>query len=396
MISFEEARSIIFDNLPQRKVEKLPLEHALGRIIAEPVYCRSDSPPFDQSAMDGYAIRYSPGLEERLLEVTGSIPAGKRSLRRSGRYEAVRIFTGAPLPPGTDTVVMQEKVELSGNKIRIMQSGLSRGDNVRRKGSHVPKGKMVFDRGDKLTAGGVGLLASLGISKVAVYRHPALAVVVTGDELTPPGRRLKAGRIYESNSYALSAALISSGLKSEIFTYQSRDKDSELISTLSEALKKSSIMIVTGGVSVGDFDLVKPALQKLGAKILFHKVKQKPGKPFLVARKGAKLIFGLPGNPASVMSCYYAYIATALDRITGSGSIVERQLPAGEEIKVKNGLTLMLKASVKEGQVHLLNDQESYKLNSFATANALAIIGSEVPVVRKGDLVRVLQFLPSY
>lgn len=396
MISFEEARAIILSNLPAPVVVQVPLENALHRTLAEPVFCPADSPPFDQSAMDGYAIRYSPGLENTELNISGRIPAGKISSLRMGKHEAVRIFTGAPLPPGADTVVMQEKVELSGGVIKILDSGLSKGANVRKKGSHVREGRSVMDKGSKITAGAIGLLASLGISRVMVYRHPSVSVIVTGDELIRPGRKLKDGCIYESNSFALIAALRSSGLDSEIHSFRSKDDESDLRNTITKALRKSEILIITGGVSVGELDLVKPVLEKIKSRIIFHKVKQKPGKPFLFASKGGKLIFGLPGNPASVLSCFYAYVATALDRITGSHGVLERELPSEEIIQARPGLTLLLKARVQDGKVHLLSDQESYKLNSFATANALAVIRPGRHVEKKGNPVIVLQFLPSF
>ena len=396
MISFEEAREMIFSYLPERRIESVSLDKALNRTLAEPVFCPADAPPFDQSAMDGYAIRYTGGRGNTEFKIVGSIPAGKISLRRLGKHEAIRIFTGAPLPTGSDTVVMQEKVELLEGKIRIQPSGLVKGSNVRKKGSHVPEGKMVLESGSKITAGGIGLLASLGIDKVKVYRHPIVSVIITGDELTRPGIKLKPGCIYESNSYALTAALCSSGLTSKIHMYRARDNKAVLKSTISEALLNCEILIITGGVSVGDFDLVKPTLEELKAEVVFHKVKQKPGKPFLFAHKGRKLIFGLPGNPASVLSCYFAYIAPALDRITGSAVITEKLMCSENFIEPRLGLTLLLKARTEDGRVHLLNDQESYKLNSFASANALAVIDPGQPVVQKGHKIKVLQFLPAY
>jgi len=212
-------------------------------------------------------------------------------------------------------------VELMADKIRIQPTGLVKGANVRKRGSHVSKGSMVMDAGSIITAGGIRLLASLSISKVRVYRHPVVSVLVTGDELIRPGRKLKPGCIYESNSFALTGALRSSGLVSEIHMHRAGDDEADLKEKISKALRGSDMLIITGGVSVGEFDLVKPALLKLKAEILFHKVKQKPGKPFLFARKGRNTIFGLPGNPASVLSCYYAYIAPALDRICGLSAI---------------------------------------------------------------------------
>ena len=373
--------------MPSR-TEDVDLLAAIGMVLSADVYSPIDTPPFDQSAVDGYAFSFSKWDKKNPLKIEGEIPAGHVSHEKIKAHQAVRIFTGAPVPSGMDTVVMQEKVEIDGKEMHVKDPLLVGGSNVRLKGSQTKAGILALPKGHLLTPASISFLASLGIAIVQVYELPRVRIIVTGKELVHSGAILKEGMIYESNSAGLTAALKILGITP--LSVEVIDDDERAIMRAINRTIDADILILTGGASVGDYDFVPSALEKCGVQKVFHKVKQKPGKPLYFGVENQSLIFGLPGNPAAVLSCFYQYIRPVIQRFAGKPDSLYFTLPLATAYKKKPGLTHFLKGKVEEGKVLILESQESYMMNSFAHANCLIELEEEREVFEAGELVKVL------
>jgi molybdopterin molybdotransferase len=391
MINVTEAKQLINENCSVLKIQTLPLLEANGSILAEPIYAIMDTPPFDQSAMDGYAFSYQNWDKKSNLTVIGEIQTGNYSTKTVQSNEAVRIYTGAPIPPGTDTVVMQEKISRDGNTIQILDTFLVQGANVRPQGSQTKKGELALQEKQLLTPVAISFLAGIGINKVNVFSKPTISIIVTGKELAAANDEISEGKIFESNSIGLIAALQQLGIN-PVSVEVVDDVEEEIERAIANQLT-SDILILTGGVSVGDYDLVPAALEKCGVQKIFHKIKQKPGKPFYFGRHNQTLVFALPGNPAAVMSCFYEYVAQAIGNFTQKEYFKKMAFPLAEDFNKKAGLTFFLKGKIGERDVTVLNNQESYKLNSFAVADCLIEFDEEGENFKKGDLVNVRMIL---
>jgi molybdopterin molybdotransferase len=391
MINVKEAKQLIDENCSVLKVKMVSLLEANGSILAEPIYAIMDTPPFDQSAMDGYAFSFENWDKKSNLTVIGEIQTGNYSTEKVLVNEAVRIFTGAPIPPGTDTVVMQEKITRDGNTIQILDTFLVKGANVRTQGSQTKKGELALQERQLLTPVAISFLAGIGVNKVNVFSKPTVSIIVTGKELAKAEDTITEGKIFESNSIGLIAALQQIGIN-PVSVEVVDDVEAEIEQAISNQLT-SDILILTGGVSVGDYDLVPASLEKCGVQKIFHKIKQKPGKPFYFGRHNQTLVFALPGNPAAVMSCFYEYVAQAISNFTQKDYFKKMTFPLSEDFNKKAGLTYFLKGKMGERDVTVLNNQESYKLNSFAVADCLIQFDEEGENFKKGDLVNVRMIL---
>lgn len=391
MINVTEAKQLIEENCSVLKVKMLPLLEANGSTLAEPIYAVMDTPPFDQSAMDGYAFSYENWDKKSNLTVIGEIQTGNYSNKLLGTNEAVRIYTGAPTPPGADTVVMQEKISRDGNMIQILDTFLVKGANVRPQGSQTKKGELALQERQLLSPVAISFLAGIGINKVNVFSKPTVSIIVTGKELAKADDTITEGKIFESNSIGLIAALQQLGIN-PVSVEVVDDVEEEIERAISNQLS-SDILIITGGVSVGDYDLVPASLEKCGVQKIFHKIKQKPGKPFYFGRHNQNLVFALPGNPAAVMSCFYEYVVQAISSFTQKEYFKKMAFPLAEDFNKKAGLTYFLKGKMGEKAVTVLNNQESYKLNSFAVADCLIEFDEEGENFKKGDLVNVRMIL---
>ncbi len=387
MISVKEAKQLITENCTVQKTETLSLLQANGSILAESIYAPIDTPPFNQSAMDGYAFSFENWDKKSNLKVIGEVQAGSSAAINVANNEAVRIFTGAPIPPGTDTVVMQEKISLNDNQIQILDIFLIEGTNVRPQGSQTKKGEMALIEKQLLTPVAISFLAGIGISKVKVFSKPTVSIIVTGKELAKAGDTITEGKIFESNAIGLIAALNQMGIN-PVSVQVVDDVESEIELAISSQLS-SDMLIITGGVSVGDYDLVPASLEKCGVQKIFHKIKQKPGKPFYFGRHNQTLVFALPGNPAAVMSCFYEYVVQAIGSFTQKEYFKKITVPLAEDYTKKAGLTFFLKGKMGENNVQVLNDQESYKLNSFAIADCMIEFDENGENFKKGLLVPV-------
>lgn len=387
MITVAEAKAIIKKNVTELKPISVSLAHARGKVLAEDVYAAVDIPAFPQSAMDGYAFAFDD-LQNKLL-ISGESAAGSSSANELKRGNAVRIFTGAPVPPGADTVVMQEKVKVENGVLIIEDDKLLRNSNVRSVGSEIKSGELALAKGSLLTAASLGFLAGIGVTTVSIIPDPVISIILTGNELQEPGKPLSYGQVYESNSFSLKAALESMHLPVQ-HVYKAVDDPEILTATLRKALDESDLVLLTGGVSVGDYDFVIQAADACGVVQQFHKVKQRPGKPLFFGTKANKLVFGLPGNPSSVLTCFYEYVTEALAIQTKRPlQLKSIQTLLGKDCKKAAGLTHFLKGYYDSETVVSLDAQESYKLSSFAKANCLIRIEDDRSECRQGEIVEI-------
>ncbi|GGH01543.1 molybdopterin molybdotransferase MoeA [Pedobacter zeae] len=392
MISVKEAKHLISEHIKALNPISIDLAKASGHILAADVHAQYDIPAFSQSAMDGYALKFDD--REKALHLIGEMAAGTATSITIQNGETSRIFTGAPLPKGADTVVMQEKITKADGKITLQDPNLKPGLNVRDKGSEIMAGALAMEKGDFLSPAAIGFLAGIGISEVSVYPMPKIAIIVTGKELQQPGKPLEFGQVYESNSYSLSAALNHEGIE-QVAIYGADDDLGILKNVLQTAMVSSDVVLLTGGVSVGDYDFVIEAASHCGIKQIFHKVKQKPGKPLFFGTKDQKLIFGLPGNPSSVLSCYYNYVLPAIKTLSHkNNSVMEAQARLTHSYSKPSGLTHFLKGKYENGLVTPLSAQESYRLSSFAQANCLICLDETQEHFNKNDLLTVM-ILPN-
>ena len=391
MISVSEARKLIDENCKGGRSEVMRLIDALDRALSDDVVSPMDTPPFHQSAVDGYAFSFKDWDGKSKLEVAGEVQAGNVFTAEIKPRQAIRIFTGAPVPAGLDTVVMQEKIEVQGDQMTIKDPLLVAGANVRLQGSQTKIGDVVLKKSHRLTPASISFLASLGITEVPVFAHPHIRIIVTGKELVAPGGIINEGQIFESNSFALKTALKAMGI-SPVSVEIVEDDEALIMEAITRALD-SDIVILTGGASVGLYDLVPSSLAKCGVKEIFHKVKQKPGKPFYFGTYGDVLVFALPGNPAAVLSCFYEYITPAIGKFTGRQYHKRLKMILAHDFQRKPGLTQFMKGKTKANTVFILDHQESYLMNSFAHADALVELEEDREVILKGDLVNVLMIL---
>jgi molybdopterin molybdotransferase len=391
LISVDEALSLVLKNTDVLKPERKRVEDALLSILAEDVKSPYDSPPFSQSSMDGYAIRFADLKHNKSLLIQGINQAGNDSGLELQKGAAIRIFTGAMLPPGADTIIIQENVSIKDGAISILDlDTVKKNAFVREQGKQLKKNKVALPGGHVLNPGSIGYLTSLGVDRVKTISKPRISIISVGNELQVPGKNLKPAQIYESNSYTLQSLLREMRMMAEDIV-RVEDDPEKLNSIFKKALRQNDVVIVTGGVSVGDYDFVANTLNLLQINKVFHGVAQKPGKPMYFGTYKGKLIFALPGNPASVMVCFYQYIYPALRKMTGHKELT---LPSSDFIcnsdyVKKPGLTHFLKGITKGDTVEILEGQESYMLSSFALANCLVKLSSTSTGVKAKDKVTV-------
>lgn len=392
MITVGEAKALIAKNIFTLTAIKLPIEKASRHILAEDVFAIVDIPAFRQSSMDGYALRFDD--KDLSLLLSGEMAAGSSAPITIEKGKTARIFTGASLPDGTDTVVMQEKISLDNGRLTVLDDRLQLGLNVRAVGSEIKANTLAMPKGSFLSAAAIGFLTGIGIAEVSIYPMPSVSIIVTGKELCSPGQVLGFGQVYESNSYSLRAALEQAGInKVEVI---SADDDLEtLTNILEQQLKKSDVVLLTGGVSVGDYDFVLEASHICSVDQIFHKVKQKPGKPLFFGMQGTKPVFELPGNPSSVLSCFYNYVLPALYQMAQKENPVkEIHAKLTDAYHKPAGLTHFLKGTYEDGYATPLSAQESFRLSSFAYANCLICLEENTEQFEKDETVNI--FLLPY
>ena len=387
MIQVDQALSIIAENSCKMPIRKIKVAKSLGYILAEAIYSPIDMPPFRQSAMDGYAFSHS---ELQHFDVVSTSQAGDFSNKKIKKDQAIRIFTGAYVPDNLDTVVMQEHTTIENKTLEITQMPVLFA-NVRNKGEQIKENELVLENNALITPAAIGFLACLGITEITVYAKPKVAIVVTGNELVKVGKKLSEGKIYESNSIMLEAALQGIGIK-KIEKFHVKDNLKTTKRILQCCLSGFDVVLVSGGISVGDYDFVKEALLSNGVKELFYTINQKPGKPLFFGKKDKTLVFALPGNPASTLTSFYIYVHPALKINMGFEAIhlpkIKRKISS--TIENTTGKSLFLKGLYDDEKVIILESQSSAMLNTFAVANALIYLPYDVVNVEKDQEVLVI------
>lgn len=397
MVTVEEALDKILSRIDPLGCEKVSLLESLGRVIGEEIDARRDIPPLDNSGMDGYAVR-AVDIEKAFrgrsvrLEVIEDLPAGFMARKEIGEGQAIRIMTGAPIPKGADTVVPVEETEKDGAFVLISRF-IPSGGHVRRAGEDVKRGDRVVSKGDILHPAAIGMLASLGRSSISVYQRPTVAVLCTGEELVDIDESLEGVKIVSSNSYTLAAQVKECGAI-PIQLGIARDRREEVVEKLREGLR-ADVLISSAGISVGDYDFVKGALDDLGMEKVFWKVAMKPGKPMAFGMIGGKPVFGLPGNPVSSMVSFEQFARPALLKMMGHRQIFRPVIEAvlKENIDVEPGRRHYIRAVVfheaDQYVVTITGAQGSGILNSMLRANGLVVICEDRSLVKAGEKVNV-------
>jgi len=385
MISVTQAIEKITRTAEKLDVVEASLLESLNCCLAADVYSPINMPPFDQSAMDGYAIC---GCSEQYL-LKNEIKAGDMAENVAlSEGEAIRIFTGSIVPPGATAVVPQEIVKADEKMIRISQS-VQDAANIRKRGEEIAESELVLSKGSVLNVAAIGFLSGLGISHVQIFRKPRITLVVTGNELIQPGEKLSSGKIYESNASTIRTLLSSMGFTCTVSFVKDDYKATK--DCISDAISKNDLIVATGGISVGDYDFVGKALSELGVQEVFYKVNQKPGKPLYYGLKENKPIFALPGNPAAALTCFYMYVLPAIRKMMGYDlSLPVKQKAILTHNYFKKGTRAQFsKAKLGQGQVTISPKQSSSMLSSFIDANCLAFIPEDENEVSAGSEIEV-------
>jgi molybdopterin molybdotransferase len=370
MISEADARAKILETIRPSPPRNISISEALDRFAAKDYLAQLPLPMFDNSAMDGYAVIATDCKKSKRLRVIGEQPAGVDRKLRVSNGETIRIFTGAPMPAGADAVVMQEDVTREGDEV-VLNADVDLGDFVRKRGCDLGEGQKILSKGERIAASKVALLASQGFAEVSIGGEVRAAIISTGDELAQPGEKLQAGQIYDSNSVLLQSMVKRCGATVGMNAHCA-DKPSSLEKEL-QAAAKNEIMIVTGGVSVGEHDLVQATLRKLGAKIDIWRVAIKPGKPFLFGTLGRCHVFGLPGNPVSAFVTFLQFVRPAVLKMMGANDVDLLKLPAKLTVDLTNDgdRAHYLRGKFENGNFTPIGRQESHALFGLSESNAL-------------------------
>jgi molybdopterin molybdotransferase len=398
MLTVDEALESILSRIPVLGTERVDVLGALGRVLAEPVVSHREIPPWPNSSMDGYAVRAEDTAPGAALAVVGRVEAGGLPSRVVGRGEAMRIFTGAPLPEGADTVVPQEDVDAGEGRIAL-RAAAAHAAYVRPRGEDVRIGDRVLESGRLLTAPEIGLLATLGYGQVRVYRRPRVAILSTGNELADLGTEPGPGQIPNTNTYTLMAQVIEAGGE-PLSLGVARDR-LEAIDDRLRAARDADVLVSSAGVSVGELDLVREALMRAGAEMHLWQVSMRPGKPITFGSLASRPVFGLPGNPVSAMVTFELFVRPALLKMAGRHRLTRPRLRVRALAPVPNPgsrrgyLRVQLEPTGSGLGARLTGEQGSAILRSMVMADGLAVVPPDTVVPAGGDLdVIVLRELP--
>jgi len=398
MILLEEALKKLTPKAGPLEVEEVPVLKSLGRVLREDIKSPLTIPPFNKSAMDGYAVKSADvagasSTSPVELEVLEDIPAGHVGKQRLKKGAAARIMTGAPIPAGADAVVMVEYTERTNGGVLIMKEA-KKGGNIAPAGEDVKKGQRVVRAGVVIGAAEMGMIASTGRSRIKVGRKPKVAVLSTGSEVVAPGQQLNPGRIYDSNGYSLTGLAVARGADAK-FLGIAPDRKGALEQKINRA-RDCDVLILSGGVSVGDYDLAQDILLGLGVKKLFWKVLIKPGMPIFAGTRGKRFVFGLPGNPVSCMVTFELFVRPVLDVMLGKREMGPRRGRAilADDARIKPDRRKFLRGKLKEIdgrlEVSLFPVQRSGVLRSMVEADVLVDVPHGVTKLNAGAEVDVL------
>jgi len=397
MLSVEEARRRICGAFRPLPAEQVGLADALGRVLAEPVTARVDQPPVAVSAMDGYAVQAADVAQlPARLKVVGQSAAGAGFAGRVGAGEAVRIFTGAPVPEGADAVVIQENTKLEGDVVAVVDGKCWAGRFIRPAGLDFKAGDIGIPAGRRLTARDIGLAAAMNQPWLKVHRRPRIAILATGDEVVMPGDPLGPSQIVSSNSFSLGAFVTACG--GEPVQLGIAPDDREALGRMAAGVIGMDLLITTGGASVGDHDLVQEVLGQQGFELDFWKIAMRPGKPLIFGRIGATPVLGLPGNPVSGLVCSTVFLRPAIAAMQGldapedrpERAILARDLPENDERQDYLRATLTREA---DGRLLALpfDRQDSSMMANMANADCLVVRPPHAPAARVGDSVEMIR-----
>ncbi len=397
MIEVSTALKQILEQIPVLGKERINILSALGRVLAEDIVAPRHIPPWPNSAMDGYAVKAADikGASPNrpiTLKVIADLPAGQIFKGLVGPKEAIRIMTGAPIPEGTDTVVPVEDTEKDGESVRIFKD-IGRGENIRLAGEDVKQGEQIFSAGTILQPAHIGMLASCQRAFIYVYQKPRVAILSTGDELIEIDEPWAEGKIVNSNAYSLTSQVKMCGAE-PILLGIARDRLDDLLAKIKQGLL-ADILITSGGVSVGDYDLVKEMLRQLG-QINFWKVAMRPGQPLAFGLMAGKPLFGLPGNPVSSMVSFEQFVRPAILKMSGHIKLFRPTILAelGEDLEKKAGLRHFIRCRLKREDDKIIatttGEQGSGMLSSMVKAQGLLVLPPEVTKARAGERVKVM------
>lgn len=398
LTKLEDAQDIVFAAVRPLGVEKVGLLEVLGRVLAEDIIAPRDNPPWDNSAMDGFAIRWEDVKQEQAitkpveLQVIGEVPAGRAATKTVGRGQAMRIMTGAPIPRGADTVVKVEDTEFTPDQVRVFKA-MEPGANIRPQGEDVKKGDRIIAAGMRIRPAEVGMLAILAKSFVPVYQRPLVAILSTGDELADLDERCDEDKIINSNSYGIAAAVQEAGAVPVLLGI-AKDRPDALKEKIAHGLN-ADILVLSGGVSLGDYDFTREVFKELGAEISFWKLAIRPGQPLAFGRIQRTLAFGLPGNPVSSMVTFEQLVRPAIMKMSGHRSYGRSVLQAvfQEKFSKRKDLRHFLRGILSREQgrlaVRTTGDQGSGILASMVKANCLIDVPLGIERLNPGDLVNV-------
>ena len=386
MISVDDAFTILNNTTFSPQEVEVTLRDAHSFVLSETLISPISMPPFRQANMDGFAL----SLHKQLTyDIVGEIKAGDYFDGQLQPGQAMKIFTGAAVPDTAEAVIQIEKVTANNHQLKLHEN-VKPETNVRPLGSQIEKGSVALEKGSFLNPAAIGFLAGLGFTSVKVYAKPKVGIVITGNELVQAGQSLNIGKVYDSNSIMLKVALQSQQYN-QINSYQVEDNFEATKSVLQQAIEENDVILVSGGISVGDYDFVGKALHSLAVETLFYKVNQKPGKPLYCGRLKDKMIFALPGNPAASLTCLYVYVLPTLHQICGKKasytSLISK--PLSHDYEVNNSRSQFLKAIIVNDEMTILPHQDSSMLDSFALANALVFVSAGNYQLRKGADVGV-------
>jgi len=393
-----EAQKTVFEATKTLGLEKVSLLDAFGRVLGEDIIAARDNPPWDNSAMDGFAVRWEDIKQEHAitkpvaLKVIEDVPAGTVATRTVGPGQAIRIMTGAPIPKGADTVVKVEETEPSENTVKIFKE-VERGSNIRPQGEDVKKGDCIIAKGTQIRPAEAGMLAILAKSFVLVYQRPRVAILSTGDELADLDERFDDDKIINSNSYGTAAAVQEAG-GIPILLGIAKDQPAALKEKISHGLN-ADILVLSGGVSMGDYDFTKAVFKDLGAEMNFWKLAIRPGQPLAFGKIQGKLAFGLPGNPVSSMVTFEQLVRPAMLKMGGHRSYGRPVVQAVFQEKFskrtdrRHFLRGILSRENNVLTVRTTGDQGSGILTSMVKANGLIDVPEEVERLNPGDIVNV-------
>lgn len=383
MVTIEEAQQTILEQITPLETEKVSLFHGLNRVTPEDHMAPWDIPPADNSAMDGFAFSHA-ALNDNRLKVTGFLPAGEVRTAPVPPGEAIKIMTGAPVPPGCDTVVPIEDVTEEGGWIRL-PSSIKAGSHVRKQGEDIRHGNIVIPAGSLLRPQEIGMLSAMGSTSLAVYRRARVAILSTGDELLEPGSTPAPGKIINSNSYSLAAQVLDAGGDPVLLGIAPDTLDATCDKI--RAGLNADLLVITGGVSVGDRDFVKMAIEKLGGTVTFWKVNMKPGKPLAFAMLSGKPVFALPGNPVAAMVSFELFVRPSILKAMGHRRvfrpIVKAHLQEPATNKGKRPHLVRGIVSVKDDRYYVstTGNQSSGRLSSLIQGNGLIRLAPETSLV---------------